>query len=824
MANIEPVGVEAVVKGYAAFLTKLGQMDSAINGVGLAGKGAAAGLGVFSLALGALVAGALVVGAAIAGAAVGIGILGKESIETAISVESAFAGVLKSTNTLGTNLFDLTETGKQVFQQFRDLAKEVPLSLEELSKIGMLGGQLGIAEDQLAGFTETVAALSFSADSLSLEEAALGLSRFGIVMSKTGDVTADAFERIASTIVYAGNNLGVLESEVLLTARNIAQTASLTTATEADVLGLATAIAKAGITAEAGGSAIQGTMAKIIKAVALGGDSLDLFASVAGLSADEFAALWKEDATEAFVQFVEGLQEQGEDAIIALDELGLADRRVTRTLLGISKAGVDLRDILEQTNTAYEENTALTREAQIRYATFESQLEITKNKFRDMALTIGLELLPIFGDLLENLGPLIDAIAEGLGPAAETVGDAIRDKFLPALERLFDILGIEINLEDITQGIIDFGDAIADKIESFSNFVDEFGEFVDLLKTEGLKDALLSLGIPTEVAQSIDDTATSFKSLNTKVQEFLEDQGAKWQQWLIDNHPLIEQAGLQIGLFLIDKFIGLNNTIQDTNEDLEGFLGVLDSVITWLLNVATGVLALFTGHWQLAFDTALKSTTDILNSIEEKLRYFTDVVFPEFFNILFGPQDEEGNARLSPIEQIIEGWKLGVEEKTAEITEIIVNWISGLPNTILEWEDNFFNAGQSLIKGLWDGIEKFFKNVLLPGLERLVKQALDLINLVTGTHSPSTEFAKIGKNWMAGLMKGIEDNISGPEKALVMASDRVMGVSPQTLPSSVVNNSGSVDQSFNPVVNANYYRTQAPNTILDDLAMVAALG
>jgi hypothetical protein len=73
-------------------------------------------------------------------------------------------------------------------------------------------------------------------------------------------------------------------------------------------------------------------------------------------------------------------------------------------------------------------------------------------------------------------------------------------------------------------------------------------------------------------------------------------------------------------------------------------------------------------------------------------------------------------------------------------------------------------------------------------------------------------------------MKGIEDNISGPEKALVMASDRVMGVSPQTLPSSVVNNSGSVDQSFNPVVNANYYRTQAPNTILDDLAMVAVLG
>jgi hypothetical protein len=147
-----------------------------------------------------------------------------------------------------------------------------------------------------------------------------------------------------------------------------------------------------------------------------------------------------------------------------------------------------------------------------------------------------------------------------------------------------------------------------------------------------------------------------------------------------------------------------------------------------------------------------------------------------------------------------------------------------ITDVILGWVDSFHEAGENLIKGLWYGIRHFFNDVLLPGLERLVQQALDLINLVTGTHSPSTEFAKIGKNWMAGLMKGIEDNISGPEKALVMASDRVMGVSPQTLPSSVVNNSGSVDQSFNPVVNANYYRTQAPNTILDDLAMVAALG
>ncbi len=500
MAQFEEVGVEAVIVGLDKFLAGLTVMNGAITGLGAAGIIGAAGLGLVTA--GALAIGAAVVGAVaiIGGLTIGVAALGKTSVETATSMESAFAGVLKTTRNLGTNLFDLTDVGEQVFQDFRDLTKEIPRSFEQLADIGAFAGQLGIADEQIAGFTKTVAALEVSTN-LAADDAALGLARIGQIFGTTIGEMSENTERLGSSIVFLGNNFRATEEEILLGARNIAGTAALFETTQADILGIGVAMAEAGVRAEAGGTSVQRAFTLMNEAVVEGGEELDIFAELTGNTAEDFAQLWRGDATEAFVQFVEGLERSGPKATLALKELGLGSVRSQRTLLGLANISQRLRQAIEESNTAFRENTALTREAEIRYSTWESQIEITKNNIRDMGLTIGLELIPILQGLLEKIRPVIDDIGEGLGPAMETIGGVIEKSLLPSLKDLLGAFGIEVP-DDLTQAVIDLGESVGRHIENLANFVDEIVELLDAFNEGGIDSILEHFGIEQDTAET----------------------------------------------------------------------------------------------------------------------------------------------------------------------------------------------------------------------------------------------------------------------------------------------------------------------------------
>lgn len=67
---------------------------------------------------------------------------------------------------------DGTEEDLQAFEKtLIRLSKEIPLTVEELSKIGELGGQLGVPLENLQKFVDTVARIGVSTN-LSTEEAA----------------------------------------------------------------------------------------------------------------------------------------------------------------------------------------------------------------------------------------------------------------------------------------------------------------------------------------------------------------------------------------------------------------------------------------------------------------------------------------------------------------------------------------------------------------------------------------------------------------------------------------------------------------------------
>lgn len=350
----------------------------------------------------------------VGGVVAGVGLLGAASVGAAIKFESSFAGVRKTV--------DATEAEfAQLEQGFLDLSKTIPVSVNELNRIGELGGQLGIQNDQLLSFTETIAQLGVTTN-LTVEEAATQLARLANV---TG-LPQEQFDNLGSAIVALGNNFATTEAEITEFGQRIAGAGSILGLTEAEILAIGAAMSSIGVEAEAGGTAVQKVLLAMQKSAQLGGKQLDVFAGAVGTTAEGFRELLAEDPNEAFTRFVEGLnriEQSGGSTQKVLKELGLTDSRLTRAFLGLANAGDLLRRTTETSTKAFADNNALQKEAATRFATTESQLQLFRNNLNAIAIILGSKLLPAFNEIIGSITGLLKGLSAS-GEAASTARGA----------------------------------------------------------------------------------------------------------------------------------------------------------------------------------------------------------------------------------------------------------------------------------------------------------------------------------------------------------------------------------------------------------------
>ena len=324
--------------------------------------------------------------------------LGGLATKAASDFESSFAGVRKTVDATEEQFAELSDG-------MRDLAKEIPANVNELNRIGEAAGQLGIETENILSFTRTMFDLGITTN-LSSDRAATALARLANI---TG-LPQTQFDRLGSTIVGLGNTFATTEAEIVDFGLRIAAAGDLAGLSEAQILGIGAAMSSVGVEAEAGGTAVQKVLLKMVDAVAQGGDSLATFAATAGQSASEFAEAFETNASAAFQAFVEGLGRQGNAAFQTLEKLELQDNRLIRSFLSLANAGDLLSRTMAEGTKAFAENVALAEEAAKRYETFGSRLTVFWNRLRDVAITLGDALIPVFDDLLDTLQPLIEML------------------------------------------------------------------------------------------------------------------------------------------------------------------------------------------------------------------------------------------------------------------------------------------------------------------------------------------------------------------------------------------------------------------------------
>jgi len=352
-------------------------------------------------------------GLAVAGGAIAAG-LGLAT-KAAIDWETAWAGVVKTVDGSEEQLAALEA-------DLRSMTAELPASHAEIAAVAEAAGQLGIAVDDVADFTRTMIDMG-EATNLSAQDAAIAIAQMASVMG----TSVDDVDRLGAAVVGLGNNSATTERDIVEMAQRIAGAGATIGLTEADVLGFSAALASVGIEAEAGGSAISRAMIQIETRVRSGGTELEALARVAGMTADEFAQAYQRDAAQAIAAFIEGLgrmQARGEDVFATLEELEFTEIRLRDALLRLASSGDLLNRSLELSSRSWEENTALTEEAERRYQTAAARLEMARNQLNDFAIEMGATFLPAVAEGADAVASFVGWIADLPDPILNTVGVA----------------------------------------------------------------------------------------------------------------------------------------------------------------------------------------------------------------------------------------------------------------------------------------------------------------------------------------------------------------------------------------------------------------
>lgn len=325
--------------------------------------------------------------------------LGATAVKASIGFESSFASVRKTVDATEAEFDQLAATSKR-------MSTEVAAGTDEINEVMAAGGQLGVATEHLSDFTHVMIDLGNSCEDLSADEAATTIAQFANIMG----TSQSQFSNIGSTLVDLGNNFATTEKPIMEMAHRMAGAGKQVGLTEAQVLGFAAALSSVGIEAQMGGSAFSKALVKMEVASATGGEALDDFGKVAGMTAQQFKTLWDNDPATAFQAFIVGLSkldDEGESAIKTLSDIGINEIRLRDTLLRATNATELFSRAQNMANAAWEENTALTNEAGKRYSTTASKLTNLKNKALLFGQQIGDDLNPTIQSLIEGADNLL---------------------------------------------------------------------------------------------------------------------------------------------------------------------------------------------------------------------------------------------------------------------------------------------------------------------------------------------------------------------------------------------------------------------------------
>lgn len=697
------------------------------------------------------------------------------AVKTNIDFENAFTGVEKTVNMSGAEL-------EKFKDKIVDMTNEMPQTVEELSGVAEAAGQLGIENENLVDFTDTMVRLGDSTNVAS-EEAASALAKFANItgMSQT------RFRDLGNVIVKLGNNFATTEADIINMSTRIAAAGKQAGMSEPEIMGFSAALSAVGLEAEAGGTAFSKLLNDMTLAVQTGSSELNQFASVAGMSASQFKQAFEQDAAGAVQKFIQGLadaEKNGKSAVQILDEMGIKEVRLRDALLRAAGASDTFTEAVRMGNKEWENGSALLDESNKKYETLGSQLKITKNKLRELANAFGERLAPLVKKANDKLGELIDTVSElddttidnliGLGAALAAVGPALKlisagmgaIKVLRELKTLFEGGTLIAGLSSLTglSGGAMLGVGAAGAVAGLG-----IGAILDKNKDKltGFTDTVVSKNDPNseenvkkreEMRAWLEEQkqmlSQAYSQFEKSCDDFIKNASDKLQQW-------IKSQGQKITEF----FKNLPQTVEN------GLKTVSDNVQEFCLNIVSKISEGFGNIVAPVKDALSKIKTSVSNgfsnakeAMSNKLNEMKSAAKQGFEGVVNAAKQIPGKLKTEAIrmgQNLIDGLK----SKANGAKQAMTNIGNGIKSAATSFVGKLKTVGSQIIQGLIGGI-KAKAQAAIDAAKGVVSSAINAAKNVLGINSPSRVFHEIGVYIDEGLANGVRASSDRPVRAV----------------------------------------------------------
>lgn len=546
----------------------------------------------------------LVAGATLAlGALAGVALAG--ATKAAADFEEQMVEVQKVTS---------PETAAALNDEIREMARTMPVAHSELATIAATAGRLGIkGTDNIKTFTKNVAMMAEATD-LTASEAADSFARMETLM----DIPVEKTENLGSSINTLSNNMAASSREIVDAATRSSGVLNTLGLQAPEILSL-----NAAMNEVSASSRIAGTQLKVLGQELMDPNRAEDLAGAMGMTVDEFKRMRQESPAELLKAMVEQFQAGGEGADALRSVLGGTSRQA---LTKLAKNWESVEEGIGLANTQMEEGTSLQREFDLATDTFNAQLDILKNKFRDNAIALGNLLLPHLTELLKRINEMmqggsqlveffkenegaIRSFAGTMMQLATTVTAPLRFQlgllikqgrefarvYLDAARQIWKIVGplLVETIQNARSAWDEHGQGIIDKVTSIvTTVLGAFRGFVNFL--------LQNLWIPLaeEMArvwdkhndEIVDELLATIDVILGAIQEFIGAAKKFWNEW-----------GDEI--------------MTVTTFFLEIVVGVVGTALDFLLTNFRVVMALIRGDWEQAWHLLAEFVVDTLEGV-----------------------------------------------------------------------------------------------------------------------------------------------------------------------------------------------------------------
>lgn len=337
----------------------------------------------------------------------------KETIGTAVALSAPFVAGAKASIEFESAMAEVNKTVnfasqdglKKLGDGIKQLSLEIPLPAKELANIASSGGQLGVAEKDLLGFTKTVAKMGVAFD-MSADQAGESMAKLANVYK----IPIANISQVGDAINTLSNSSPAKAREIVDTLGRVGGLSQQFGLSVNQATALSSTFISLGKSPEVAGTAINGLITTLSTLDPSNKKQAGAFKQM-GIDIGEFSKLAKTDGQQAIMTLLQGIDKLPKSDRIGV-LTGLFGKEYADDIAALSGGLATYKQQL-QTLQAVDKNGkpqyigSMNREFASISGTTANKMALFKNNITLLGMAIGDALIPSLNEAIRAMVPLV---------------------------------------------------------------------------------------------------------------------------------------------------------------------------------------------------------------------------------------------------------------------------------------------------------------------------------------------------------------------------------------------------------------------------------